>query len=354
MAETVQPAPIQEWRGVDATRFRDEIVPRNRPAVLRGAAGDWPLVERANRSPQSLVEYLIGFDNGELVTTSIAPPEVEGRLVYKDGLKELNHRRSVEKLPNVLKGLLKLIEEPNPPGIWIGGLRAVEQMPELERENGTDLVPPNTPAHLWIGNAVTIPPHFDAADNLGFVVAGRRRFTLFPPEQVSNLYVGPMDLTPSGVPVSMVPHNAPDLERYPRFSDALAAAFSAELGPGDAIYIPYLWWHGVESLEPVNMLVNYWWYSDPVAAQHPQGALLRATYELFRNMPAEHRAAWRRMYEYWVFEAEGDPMKDLPEAQHTAPAKLDPEAIARFKRCLAELFGAPPDQASGLSGDRTS
>jgi hypothetical protein len=51
------------------------------------------------------------------------------------------------------------------------------------------------------------------------------------------------------------------------------------------------------------------------------------------------------MYDYWVFEAEGDPMKDLPEAQHTAPAKLDPEGIARFKRSLAELFGAPPDQA---------
>jgi hypothetical protein len=47
-------------------------------------------------------------------------------------------------------------------------------------------------------------------------------------------------------------------------------------------------------------------------------------------------------------------MKDLPPAQHTAPANLDPEAIARFKRSLAELFGAAPRQESGSSGDRTS
>ena len=338
MAETVQPAPIDEWRGVDAARFRDEIVPRNRPAVLRGAADGWPLVEHSKRSPRSLVDYLIGLDNGALVSTTIAPPEVGGRFLYKDGLKQLNHRRSDEKLPNVLKGLLKLIDDSRPPGVSIGGVRAADQMPELERQNSTDLVPPGARAHLWIGNAVIIAPHFDAADNLAVVVAGRRRFTLFPPEQVSNLYVGPTDLTPAGVPVSMVSHTTPDLKRYPRFRDALAAAVSAELGPGDAIYIPYLWWHGVESLESLNMLVNFWWESDPVAAQHPHGALLRATYELFRNMPAEHRAAWRSMFEYWVFEAHGDPMKHLPEAQRTAPAKLDPKAVVRFKQSLAELF----------------
>jgi hypothetical protein len=60
------------------------------------------------------------------------------------------------------------------------------------------------------------------------------------------------------------------------------------------------------------------------------------------------------MYNHWVFEADGEPLKDLPEAQHTAPANLDAEAIARFKRSLAELFGAPPRQEPGSSGDGTS
>ena len=37
---------------------------------------------------------------------------------------------------------------------------------------------------------------------------------------------------------------------------ALAVAHEAELGPGDAIFIPMDWYHHVEALEPLNMLVN--------------------------------------------------------------------------------------------------
>ena len=333
-----RPSSVREWSGVDPERFSNEIVPLGQPALLRGIGENWPLVRRFRQSPQSLVEYLIGMDTGELVTTSIAPAEAEGRLVYKEGVKELNHAHSPERLPNVLKGLLKLADNPHPPGVWIGGLSARHQLPQLERENHTDFVPAGTPANLWIGNAVTVPPHFDAGDNLGFVIAGRRRFTLFPPEQVANLYIGPFDVTPSGLPISMVAHNDPDLERYPRFREALAAAQVAEVGPGDAIYIPYLWWHGVESLDTFNMLVNFWWYRDEVAATHPYGALLRATSELFRTMSAEHRAAWRHMYDHWVFGANGDPGAHLPPAQRTAPANLDAERVARFRNAVADLF----------------
>ena len=331
------PRPVKEWRDVDRATFA-EIVAAGRPAVIRGAAETWPMVRRFREGPQSLVDYLIGFDTGDLVTTAIADPSERGRLVYKDGVKELNHRHSDEKLPNVLKGLIKLMDAAEPPGIWIGGMSAPDQLPGLEEQNRSELIPPDTRANLWIGNAVTVPPHFDAGDNLGFVVAGRRRFTLFPPDQVSNLYVGPFDLTPSGVPVSMPAHDVPDLDRYPRFRDALAVAQVAELEAGDAIYVPYLWWHGVQSLDTFNMLVNYWWYSDPVAAAHPYGALLRASYELFRKMPQQHREAWRHMYDHWVFGADGDPMAHLPPAQRTAPAQIDPQAIARFKRLLGDLL----------------
>jgi hypothetical protein len=334
----VRPSPVREWHDVDAARFREEIVPLGQPAVLRGIAGDWPLVRHFRRSPEALVDYLTGLDSGALVTTAIAPPEVKGRLVYKEGLKELNHRHSDELLPNVLKGLLKLADNPAPPGVWIGGLSARHQLPRLEQENRTDFVPEGTPANLWIGNAVTVPPHFDAGDNLAVVVAGRRRFTVFPPEQVANLYIGPFDLTPSGLPISMVSHTDPDLERYPRFRDALAAAQVGEVGPGDAIYVPYLWWHGVESLEAFNMLVNFWWYSDPVAAAHPYGALLRAAFELFRNMPDAHRRSWKHMYDHWVFHENGDPAAHLPSVQRTADPGLDGEAVARFRKALAELL----------------
>jgi hypothetical protein len=333
------PVPAREWKDVDPERFHGEIVPLGQPAVLRCAARDWPLVRHFRESPQSLVDYLARFDSGELVMTTIVPPQARGRMVYEEGAKELNHRNSAEKLPNVLKGLLKLAQDPSPPGVFMGGFGAA-RLAGLQEENCSDLVPPGNPAHLWIGNAVTVSPHFDAADNLAFVVAGRRRFTLFPPDQVSNLYIGPFDLTPAGLPISMVWHDDPDFARYLRFRDALAVAQSAELEPGDALYIPYLWWHGVQSLDPFNMLVNYWWYSDDVAAAHPYGALLRATFELFRNMPAEHRKAWKHMYDHWVFETNGDPAEHLPPAQRTAHRNLDAEAIERFRKALAGLHGS--------------
>ena len=80
---------------------------RNRSCPDRSnAAEHWPLVERASRSPQSLVEYLIGFDNGELVTTSIAPPEVEGRFFYGPRVQGFNFTRQKATLSAIAAKLL--------------------------------------------------------------------------------------------------------------------------------------------------------------------------------------------------------------------------------------------------------
>ena len=48
----------------------------------------------------------------------------------------------------------------------------------------------------------------------------------------------------------------------------MTQAFSAELQPGDAIFIPSLWWHQVESLSAVNGLVNYWWTDTALFTAH--------------------------------------------------------------------------------------
>ncbi len=65
---------------------------------------------------------------------------------------------------------------------------------------------------------------------------------LFPPEQAANLYVGPLDMTMAGQPTSMVDLEQPDLARFPRFASAQASAQMVLLEPGDAIYIPAMWW----------------------------------------------------------------------------------------------------------------
>lgn len=47
-----------EWRNVDAAQLRGEIIPRDRPAVLKGLVEHWPLVRASTRSPGALLDYI--------------------------------------------------------------------------------------------------------------------------------------------------------------------------------------------------------------------------------------------------------------------------------------------------------
>lgn len=322
--------------GLDA--LPAEVVAGGRPIVLRGAAADWPFVREARHSDEAAVAYLQRFYNGTPINTVVAPPSEHGRLFYKSGSKKLNYAEAPQLLSNVLKGILQQRNAAESLGIALQAISAADCLPGLEQENPNPLVPPGTSARVWIGNRVTVAPHFDVADNLACVVAGRRRFILFPPEQTANLYPGPMDVTPANVPISMVSLDEPDLDQFPLYRKALDAALTAELEPGDAVYIPYMWWHGVQSLSGFNVLMNYWWNRDEISARHPYGALLHLAYVLFGDMPDRHRQAWRALYDHYVFQNGGDPMELLDEAHRYYPSKLDPDKIAKLKAALRDLL----------------
>jgi hypothetical protein len=87
-----------------------------------------------------------------------------------------------------------------PPTIYVGSTRSTlpaRLPPERSAAGGARAL-----ASIWIGNRTRIAAHYDLPDNVAVVAAGHRRFTLFPPEQVRNLYVGPVDFTrrPAGQP----------------------------------------------------------------------------------------------------------------------------------------------------------
>jgi hypothetical protein len=190
---------------------------------------------------------------------------------------------------------------------------------------------------LWLGNAFLTPAHIDELDNLACVVGGHRRFTLFPPEQVHNLYIGPLDVTPAGAPISLVSLKAPDFERFPRFRDALAAAQVADLEPGDALFIPAVWWHHVESFDVVNILVNYWWQqASCVQAERvsPTKSLLHALLSM-RHLPDAHRKAWAEMFAHFVFAPAAAAAGHLPESRQGVLGKLPPERVEAMLAGLA-------------------
>ncbi len=99
--------------------------------------------------------------------------------------------------------------------VYVQAIQADQHLPDLIRHLPMPLLDEGVHPRLWIGNSVLTQTHFDESVNIACHVAGDKVFTLFPPEQVANLYPGPLDLTPAGVPVSMVDLDAQDFERFP-------------------------------------------------------------------------------------------------------------------------------------------
>ena len=188
---------------------------------------------------------------------------------------------------------------------------------------------------IWMGNRTRIATHFDNNHNIACVVSGSRRFTVFPPDQVRNLYIGPLLRTPGGSPISMVDLREPDYSSFPLFREALESAQEAVLEPGDAIFIPIVWWHGVESLGPLNILVNYWWNDAESIHDKPFLSLVHSMLMLSKLPPAQ-RDAWRALFDHFVFQVHGESGAHLPPHVQDLQRDLTPEERDQVKALLAK------------------
>jgi Cupin-like domain len=331
---------VREWHDVDLATFGNAILPENKPAVLRGLIRDWPAVQEGLKSARALCDYIAKCDGGRPVETLVGDAAIRGRFFYSDDLTGLNFTRRSESISSTLETLLKHIDDPSPPAIFIQSASIPEYLPNFLIENAIDLANRSAIPRIWVGNSITVTTHYDISDNIACVVGGHRRFTFFPPDQIGNLYVGPIHFTLAGQPVSMVSLEDPDFSRYPRFEQALAAAQVADLQPGDAVYIPYLWWHHVKSLDGFNVLVNYWWDSASPRFGSPYDCLLHGFLTL-RQLPANQRAAWREIFDHYVFQTAADPVAHLPPERRGALGDLTPELAAQIKSALLRRLTRP-------------
>ncbi len=245
-----------------------------------------------------MASYLMAIDDRQPLTVFCGQPEIAGRFFYAPDMNGFNFTTRAMTLADLLDQLLTMCDDPAPPARYAGAAPTSVNMRRFADDNHVPADWIDGEARIWIGNRTQIATHYDISPNLACVVAGHRRFTLFPPEQIGNLYVGPLERTPAGQPVSMVDPLAPDLARYPRFARAQAAAIHVDLEPGDALYIPSLWWHHVEARGPFNVLVNYW---------HGQredrpgfAAMMHAIYAI-RELPEGERRAWQSWFDHFVF-----------------------------------------------------
>jgi hypothetical protein len=303
-------ASVLTHERIDHAGFERDLRPLNRPVLLKGQIADWPVVVAARQSPEAVGDYFRSLDGGASAQVSLCPPSERGRYFYAAGnLRQMNFQTFTKPFRLIVDTLLSQMSAPQNEAIYMQAVPVESLMPGFCAQNPMTLLPLEaTRPRLWLGNEVRVQTHFDPSYNLACVLAGQRRFTLFPPDQTRNLYPGPFEISPGGVPVSMASLEEPDFERFPRLKDALATAQVAEMEPGDVLYIPYMWWHHVQSSGGFNALLNYWWNDVPAGAPPYLGLI--ASVMSYKAMPEDQKAVWRELL---------DIISNRPHAACSAP-----------------------------------
>jgi oxalate decarboxylase/phosphoglucose isomerase-like protein (cupin superfamily) len=323
----VAEAAVADPGDLDA-RLRGAVM----PFVVRGLAADWPLVKAGLASREEAIAYLRAHAREREFVYSVGRAKGGGSLFY-DGTMAVNFRMARARPGHMFEEIAAAARADEGQVVYAGSIDIPEHFPTLGDANAIDLGAREPLASIWIGTATTVAAHSDFPDNLAVCAVGRRRFTLFPPDQFANLYLGPLDNTPAGRPVSMVDHESPEFDRYPGYRNALAVGQVADLAPGDALFVPSGWYHRVEASEPFNVLVNYWWRDSPRWMGEPQEALLHAVLSI-RDLPEHQRAVWREMFEHYVFSGGEMAAAHLPEAAHGILARLRTDTAGRLRSFL--------------------
>jgi hypothetical protein len=150
-------------------------------------------------SPRAIVDYLTRLDIGSSASTAHGDPKIGGRFFYDDAMTGFNFERRKAPLVESLRELLQIVDDPQPPSIYIQALPIEESMPDFSRgdlasfRNQSARGPGRQPRH-------ELQTHYDlTATSPAWSPVGAA--SLFP-GQVTNLRVSPQ-FTLAGTPVSM-------------------------------------------------------------------------------------------------------------------------------------------------------
>lgn len=301
------------------------------PMIFRGLCQHFPLVQAGLESSQAAMDYLLQHNIGEPVTAYYLAPEHKGRVFYNDDVTGFNYQAGRLDLQQIFATLKQESGKPQPAGVYMGSTYIQQHFPTMAADNCIQLDAVSPMTNIWLGNQTRVAAHFDFPLNLACNMVGKRTFTLFPPEQIGNLYIGPMEFAPGGQEISMVNFDEPDLNRFPKFEQAMQASFIAELEPGDVLFIPSMWWHHVRGIEDFNVLITHWWRDTPAFLGRPNNALLHSMLSL-RSLPKAQRQAWKAMFEHYIFDHDDVDQQHIPDAAKGMLTKPLDELNARKLR----------------------
>ena len=326
--------PVLEGVKPDQIPF-EQLFAAKGPIILRGLVSDWSLVKAGEQSPGKAMEILQSHSSKKPVGVYIAPPEAEARFFYNQDCTGFNYQSKYLQLSDIFAQIREAENNPDHSYYYMNSLTLDNCFPGLRADNDLSFdhqaFTNNQPlSKVWVGTESIAAAHYDVPSNLACCVLGARRFTLFPPEQIHNLYPGPLEPTPGGQVITMVDLKDPDFERFPRVRRALEAAVVVDLQPGDAVYYPSMWWHQVEALSPFNIMINFWWLRSPAYMGNPMDIVMHAIMGI-RDRPEAEKNAWREVFEYYIFGPADTPREHLPASIQGALRELDDDSIRRLR-----------------------
>lgn len=324
--------PTKVVENITFNNIPADLLATNEPILLKGLVANWPAVKAGITSNKTLAEYLKSLYSGLEVVLYQCDKDKEGRYFYNDDYRSLGFEASTASLNNVITALMDAPKNADCPNYYVGSTTVDECLPLFRTHNPMPLGELDPLVSIWLGNQSRVAAHFDAPDNLACCVAGHRTFTLFPIEQIDNLYVGPIDFTPSGQMISTVDFKNPDYDKHPKFKQALEHAQVANLEPGDALIIPSMWWHHVESHDSFNVLVNYWWRMAPKFMDSPINLIYHAILTL-RDLPEREKKSWQTVLNHFIFDGQTEKYQHIPEDARGCLGELN-EMNARRLRSL--------------------
>ena len=328
---------IRVVENCQSNHLSEEILLSNEPLLLKNFVHDWPLVKEAKKSDSAVISYLRNFDAKKPLTAMTGDPSIKGRIFYNEDLSGFNFDYRRVSLEEIFQKLTECSKLEEPPMIYVGSTNIDNWLPGFREENDITLGKHQPIASLWIGNRSRVAPHYDFPTNIACSVVGKRRFTFFSPEHLDNLYVGPIDFSPAGQPISLVDLLDPDYEKFPKYRNAESDAIVADLDVGDAVLIPSMWWHHVEARNDLNVLVNYWWRTTPNFMGSPLNVLQHAIMGL-RDLPDEQRGIWKSLFDYYVFNQKEENISHIPENARGALNPMDENIADKIKNVLSDKF----------------
>ena len=320
----------------------EQLIADGKPILFKGLARELPLVQAGLVSVGSAMDHIRPYYQGKPLLVFKGDPSIQGRFAYTPNVDEFNYTSEHMTLDRFFDLLLHHINDLDPPSFYMGSIDLATFFPGLLESDALSLVGDMFQQNavvksIWMGNRTTACAHYDISHNIAVCMAGHRRFTLFEPQQIANLYPGPLDMTPGGQALSLVDFTNPDFAVHPRFKNALASAQVAELEPGDVLFYPSMWWHHVEALDAFNILMNYWWNTTPAFVDTPMNTLLHGLLSL-RERPAAEKDAWKAIFDYYLFGPPETARGHIPPQGQGVLAPLDPLKARKLRATLLNRF----------------